>query len=119
MLGLVLAIAGQASAALSALPLQVVDASIEPGVEYHRTVAGVTIEMPELAALDCDGIRQVLRNLDRSNYRGLGVLEVGHPDHPVFVYEDALARAHFFDCILRAYPQAGAETVLLRGFGAD
>lgn len=114
-LGFVVALAGQGAVAM--VPLA--EGSIDPVVERHRTVAGVTVEMPELAALDCSGIRRVLARLDRSGYRGGGVLAPEHPDRPVFEYEDRLARALYFDCILRDSRSLPAETVFLRGFGID
>lgn len=92
--------------------------SLDPVVERHRTVAGVTLELPDLASLDCHDIRVVLRRLDLSGYRNGGVLGEQHPDYAVFVYEDELASAYYLDCILNQRDPTAAETVFLRGFGA-
>lgn len=92
--------------------------SLDPVVERHQTASGITLELPDLASLDCHGIRVVLQRLDLSDYRGRDVLTEGHPDYAVFVYEDQLARALYFDCILRQNDPRAAESVFMRGFGA-
>ena len=68
------------------------------GDRVFRASNGVTIEAPEIGGLDCNGIELVVRRLDLSNYRGIAPLPEGHPDRPIFDYEDALARRQYFLC---------------------
>ncbi|MEO0624424.1 MAG: hypothetical protein AAFU49_03730 [Pseudomonadota bacterium] len=107
--------AGQAAVAVA----PTVEVSLEPVVEQHRIQTGIVVDMPEIAALDCDAIRRVLARLDQSDYRNGGVLEAGHPDHRVFLYEDALASAYYTDCILNQIGGELPSTVFLRGFDTE
>ncbi len=61
---------------------------------------GSVVVMPEIAGLDCAAMDQVLRRIDLSNYRGLDPVPKGHPDRPIFDYEDRLTRKHYFSCTL-------------------
>jgi hypothetical protein len=61
---------------------------------------GAVVVMPEIAGLDCDGMSQVLRRIDLSNYRGLDPVPEEHPDWPIFEYEDRLTGQFYFSCTL-------------------
>jgi hypothetical protein len=61
---------------------------------------GVVVVMPEIALLDCEGMQAVLRRIDQSNYRGPETIPEGHPDWPIFEYEDRLTGQHYFSCTL-------------------
>jgi hypothetical protein len=61
---------------------------------------GVVVVMPEIALLDCDGMQAVLRRIDQSNYRGTDTIPEGHPDWPIFEYEDRLTGQYYFSCTL-------------------
>jgi hypothetical protein len=61
---------------------------------------GAVVVMPEVAGLDCAGMGQVLRRIDLSNYRGHDPVPKGHPDRPIFDYEDRLTRRYYYSCIL-------------------
>ncbi len=61
---------------------------------------GVVVVMPKIAELDCAGMSQVLRRIDLSNYRGPDPVSEGHPDWPIFEYEDRLSGQIYFSCTL-------------------
>ena len=61
---------------------------------------GAVVAMPEIAGLDCTGMSDVLRRIDISNYRGPVVVPEGHPDWPIFEYEDRLTKQYYFSCTL-------------------
>ena len=79
---------------------QTVDMSTAP-----RALAsnGAVVVMPDLAGLDCAAMGQVLRRIDLSNYRGLDPVPDGHPDYPIFDYEDRLTERYYFSCTLGEY----------------
>lgn len=77
---------------------------------------GAKVAMPAIAALDCDDMRHVLRRLDMTNYRGVGVIAPDHPDFPIFLYEDALASALYYDCTLRESASADPGLSFALGF---
>ena len=59
---------------------------------------GAVVVMPKIAGLDCAGMSQVLRRIDLSNYRGPEPVSEGHPDWPIFDYEDRLSGRFYFSC---------------------
>ena len=61
---------------------------------------GAVVVMPDIAGLDCAGMSQVLRRIDLSNYRGLDPVPEGHPDRPIFDYEDRLTGQIYYSCTL-------------------
>jgi len=73
------------------------DASTAP-----RTLAsnGAVVVMPDIDGLDCAAMGQVLRRIDLSNYRGLDPVPAGHPDRPIFDYEDRLTGQFYYSCTL-------------------
>ncbi len=75
----------------------VVDTSAAPRA---LTSNGAVVVMPEIAGLDCAGMSHVLRRIDLSNYRGSDPLPEGHPDWPVFEYEDRLTGQYYYSCTL-------------------
>jgi len=94
-----------------------------PDPEGHRPARisaenGALIEMPAIADLDCAGIERTLRRLDRSNYRGIDPVPEGHPDYPIFRYEERLSAARYA-CILERSRLADPEAAFLHGFGRD
>lgn len=115
MLGLVLVIAGSGLADVTP-PTQDV---LSEGPQSHVIASGVTVEMPALGGLSCEEMRAVLARIDMSDYRGRGLLGEDHPDYPVFVYEDQLASALYFDCTLRATRVARDMAVFSGGFGRE
>ncbi|MFQ5565639.1 MAG: hypothetical protein ACE5EU_04680 [Paracoccaceae bacterium] len=107
------------AAALVALGLvagargQAVDMSTAP-----RALAsnGAVVVMPDLAGLDCDAMSQVLRRIDLSNYRGADPVPKGHPDRPIFDYEDRLTRRYYFSCTLGEHKLEDPGTAFSYGF---
>jgi hypothetical protein len=61
---------------------------------------GAVVAMPEISGLDCDGMSDVLRRIDISNYRGPFPIPEGHPDWPIFEYEDRLTKQYYLTCTL-------------------
>ena len=61
---------------------------------------GAVVVMPEISDLDCAAMGQVLRRIDLSNYRGLDPVPEGHPDRPIFDYEDRLTGQYYYSCTL-------------------
>ncbi|GMG82223.1 hypothetical protein LNKW23_14360 [Paralimibaculum aggregatum] len=114
MFGVILVVAGSGLADVNPPTVDMID----PPARLHVTEAGVRVEMPELAGLSCEEMRAVLWRLDRTGYRGQRVLDPSHPDWRVFVYEDRLAAALYFDCTLRASRESRQVDVFSRGFGA-
>ena len=90
-------------AALTALGLaavagaQTADTSSAPRVLASN---GAVVVMPEIAGLDCAAMSQVLRRIDLSHYRGLDPIPEGHPDRPIFEYEDRLTGKYYYACTL-------------------
>ena len=61
---------------------------------------GAVVATPEIAGLDCAGMSDVLRRIDISNYRGPYPIPEGHPDWPIFEYEDRLTEQYYINCTL-------------------
>ncbi len=92
---------------------QTVDTPAEP-----RALAsnGSVVAMPEIAGLDCAGMNQALRRIDLSNYRGIDPVPEGHPDRPIFDYEDRLTRRFYYSCILEEHRLADPGSAFSYGF---
>ena len=95
---------------------QTVDMSAAP-----RALAsnGAVVVMPDLAGLDCDGMGQVLRRIDQSNYRGLDPVPEGHPDRPIFDYEDRLTGQFYYTCTLGVQKLADPSAAFSYGFESN
>lgn len=59
---------------------------------------GAHLEMPDLATLDCDRMDRLLIDYALAGYRGPQPVPDGHPDRPLYDYENALARRHYKLC---------------------
>ena len=92
---------------------QTVDMSTAP-----RALAsnGAVVVMPEIAGLDCAAMDQVLRRIDLSNYRGADPVPEGHPDRPIFEYEDRLTGRIYFSCILGGHQLEDPGAAFSHGF---
>jgi hypothetical protein len=99
------------AAALAALALSVTGPAAGPTAGRSDAVSipaaprvlasnGAVVVMPEIAGLDCAGMSQVLRRIDLSNYRGLDPVPEGHPDRPIYDYEDRLTGRYYYSCTL-------------------
>ncbi len=80
---------------------------------------GAVVAMPEIAGLDCAGMGQVLRRIDQSNYRGLDPIPVGHPDRPIFDYEDRLTGKYYYACTLGEHRLEDPGAAFSYGFEPD
>ena len=91
----------------------VVDTSTAP-----RALAsnGAVVVMPDIAGLDCAAMGQVLRRIDLSNYRGLDPVPEGHPDRPIFDYEDKLTGQYYYSCTLGEHKLEDPGTAFSYGF---
>ena len=92
---------------------QAVDMSTAP-----RALAsnGAVVVMPDLAGLDCAAMSQVLRWIDLSSYRGLDPVPEGHPDRPIFDYEDRLTGQFYYACTLGEHKLEDPGTAFSYGF---
>ena len=88
------------------------------GADVPRMTAsnGAVILMPEIASLDCDGMNEALRRIDLSKYRGPEPLPEGHPDRPIFDYEDRLAGRYYFACTLDRHRLEDPSSAFSFGF---
>ena len=77
---------------------------------------GAVVVMPDIAGLDCAGMSQVLRRIDLSNYRGLDPVAEGHPDRPIFDYEDRLTGQYYYSCTLGEHKLEDPGTAFSYGF---
>jgi hypothetical protein len=77
---------------------------------------GAVVVMPDLAGLDCAGMSQVLRRIDMSNYRGLDPVPEGHPDRPIFNYEDRLTKQYYHACTSGENKLENPSTAFSYGF---
>ncbi len=77
---------------------------------------GAVVVMPDLAGLDCTAMGQVLRRIDMSNYRGLDPVPEGHPDRPIFDYEDRLTGQFYYICTLGVHKLADPGAAFSYGF---
>ena len=80
---------------------------------------GAVVVMPDIAGLDCDGMGQVLRRIDQSNYRGLDPVPEGHPDRPIFDYEDRLTGQFYYTCTLGVQKLADPSAAFSYGFESN
>lgn len=62
------------------------------------TASGVKVPMPDIVALDCGEMRNVLAEIDASGYRGAARYPIDEADAPLLDYENRLARTHFQRC---------------------
>ena len=77
---------------------------------------GAVVVMPDIAGLDCAAMGQVLRRIDQSNYRGLDPVPEGHPDRPIFDYEDRLTGQIYYSCTLTEHQLADPGAAFSYGF---
>ena len=80
---------------------------------------GAVVVMPDIAGLDCAGMSQVLRRIDLSNYRGLDPVPEGHPDRPIFDYEDRLTGQFYYTCTLGVQKLADPSAAFSYGFESN
>ena len=87
--------------------------------EEHVMPDGTRVPTPEIASLDCEEMRAVLREIDRTGYRGTEPLPVGDPNMPLFDYENRLAAAAFQRCSARVGLPEDPSSAFTDGFEAD
>jgi hypothetical protein len=92
-------------AAIAALGLSAAGSQTPADAAVPRAVAsnGAVIDMPDIAGLDCPGMERALRRIDLSRYRGPEPVPQGHPDWPIFDYEDRLSAAYYKSCTLERH----------------
>ena len=94
-------IGGLAVAALAALA-SAAAAQGGPATEppSRQAANGALVAMPEISGLDCFNMARVLWRIDLTGYRDGRIVPQGHPDRPIFEYEDELARAYYTGCLV-------------------
>ncbi len=63
---------------------------------------GQELPAPEISGLDCAKMQALLDQYADSGYRGIDPIPASHDDHPIYTYEDLLARAHYAACQSKA-----------------
>ena len=63
---------------------------------------GAVVPMPPIESLDCAAMANVIQRIDAANYRDPNADDIpeGHPDRPIFDYENALTAEEYFKCTL-------------------
>lgn len=89
---------------------------VTPYIPRAMASNGAVVMMPEIAGMDCPEIEHVLRRIDLSKYRSPGPIPVGHPDWPIFEYEDELAVRYYRSCIMAANPLEDPGSAFSLGF---
>ena len=92
------------------------DARGEEG--WFVTAAGVRIETPAIAGLDCAGMRAVLDAIDASGYRRDAPQPHDEADMALFEYEHMLSSAHYAECVRPSAEDAPPETAFSAGYEA-
>jgi hypothetical protein len=77
---------------------------------------GAIVLMPEIAGLGCAEMAEVLRLIDESRYRQARPVAPDHPDRPIFDYENRLAGAYYFGCIMGAHRLDDPAPAFAHGF---
>lgn len=67
--------------------------------QEFRAQNGVVLPAPAIEGLDCPAIEDTLTTLDSSNYRSAAPVPEGHPDRPIYDYENALSEQNYLRCI--------------------
>ncbi len=81
---------------------------------------GIVIMAPEVEAMDCPAIIDKLGEIDRSQYRGAtDIVPEGHPDRPIFDYENALSQRNYDFCITDEVILQDASPAFRHGFKQD
>lgn len=80
---------------------------------------GAVVTLPEIAALSCPEMAEVLYLIDLSNYRDAEPLPRDHPDWAIFDYEDRLTQRLYYDCMLGASQLEDPGTAFSFGFGSQ
>ena len=77
---------------------------------------GAVLPAPDPEGLDCAAMDEVLQTYVASGYRWIGAVPQGHPDRPIFDYENRLAAQHFYRCQARQSRFTDPEPVFSSGF---
>lgn len=85
-------------------------------IEKALAANGAVVAMPRIAGLSCREMAETLRLIDESGYRGPVPVPQGHPDRPIFEYEDRLAATYYRDCIMAGHRLESPTPAFARGF---
>lgn len=68
------------------------------GPDSFTSQNGVQLAAPVIASLSCDEMAKLLMSYSGSGYRDVATVPEGHPDRPIYDYENELASQHYADC---------------------
>jgi len=99
---------------LSSLPVAAAQAD-----KQMVTSNGVVVATPNIDNLDCAQMAAVLNGLDASEYRGLDPLAEGDPDWPIYLYEQQVTQAHYYECTLGKSNMSDPSSAFSYGFQSN
>jgi hypothetical protein len=85
---------------------------------WFVTAAGVEIETPAIAELDCPRMRAVLDAIDASGYRRDAPEPLDEADMALFDYEHTLSAAFYADCVQPSARIAEPQAAFSAGYEA-
>ncbi len=85
---------------------------------WFVTAAGVLVETPAIAELDCARMRAVLDAIDASGYRRDAPTPVDAADMALFDYEHTLSVAFYADCVQPSARDAEPQAAFSTGYDA-
>jgi hypothetical protein len=109
--------AGAAIGAVVAAAESLAGGAAGAGEGRFTTAAGVALEIPAVAGLDCAGMRRVLDAIDASGYRRGGPDSVDPADVALLDYEDRLSAAYYQHCVEEPAHGAVSDSVFGLGYG--
>lgn len=83
------------------------------------TSKGIVVATPDIDGLDCAQMAKVLEGLDSSEYRGLDPLAEGDPDWPIYLYEQQITQAHYYQCTLGKSDMSDPSAAFSFGFQSN
>lgn len=80
------------------------------------TAGGRQVALPAMEFLTCAEMRQVLRAIDETGYRGFGPEPIDPADSQLFDYENRLSGLYYETCVHGAVRQGRPPDAFARGY---
>lgn len=77
---------------------------------------GAILRAPDVTTLNCAQRGTLLMEYSISEYRGTEPLGAGHPDYPIYQYENRLAELFYADCQAGSSQFQDSAPAFSRGF---
>ena len=94
----------------------IISSAAPAAAESFTSKNGVTLLAPDVASLDCLALGNLMFDYAVSGYRGEDPIPAGHPDHPIFVYEDRMAQTFYARCQQSGTGYQDASKAFSKGF---